>query len=182
MYINLKIFDKVMIKSELCLNVEGCKSVFIEIEIEKNDSKTTNILLGCIYRHPRWVTTPFIDQLCKKLNFYIEKDIPLVLVGDFNIDLLENDKDKKNISLCNRGRNFVNILSSMGCKSLVNVPTCFTDESRSCLDHVVTNIHEDHIQYGVLDETCTNHLPTYAIVSGLVNQGDAPDPTENEEV
>ena len=64
----------------------------------------------------------------------------------------------------------------MGLKCLIRQPL------RSCLDHVVTNIHEDHIQCGVLDETCTNHLPTYAIVSGLINQVDISDSTKNEEV
>ena len=103
MYINLKIFDKVKVKSELRLDVESCESVFIEIEINKNGSKDTNILIGCIYRHPRWVTTPFIDQLCKKLNMHIEKNIPLVLLGDFNIDILETDENIENTSLRTEG-------------------------------------------------------------------------------
>ena len=38
--------------------------------------------------------------------------------------------------------------------------------AKSCLDHVITNVDQEQIKYGVLDETDTNHLPVYTIFEG----------------
>ena len=63
----------------------------------------------------------------------------------------------------------------MACENLIQVPTCFVETSRSCLDHVVTNLDEDELCHGVLDETPTNHVPLYAVI--MVGDGSSP---ENE--
>ena len=141
------------------LNVGDCESLFIEVEFDsKTSANKQSVVIGCVYRHPRWHTSLFIDVLCEKLSLYTGKNIPIVILGDTNIDVLEkSDRDK----------NYVNMLSSIGCKNLVDVPTCFTDTSRSCLDHVITNIEDDRIICGVLDDSPTNHLPVFAILRDI---------------
>ena len=59
--------------------------------------------------------------------------------------------------------NYLNMLASVGCKNLIDVPTCFDKGSQSCLDHIITNVDDDNIIHGAIDETLTNHLPVYAI-------------------
>ena len=78
----------------------------------------------------------------------------MIIVGDINI----NTHDKSD-----RTFNYINTLSSVGCRNLIDVPTCFDKGCQSCLDHVITNVDHEKIQYGVLDETATNHLPVFAI-------------------
>ena len=145
------------------LDVADCESLFLEVtfkkdQISENTSTDKTILLGCIYRHPRWQTSLFIEELIEKLSIYTEKNIPIVALGDVNIDILvKSDRDQ----------NYVNMLSSIGCQNLTDVPTCFEDESQSCLDHIITNIDQDKISHGVLDYSATNHLPIYTILSDI---------------
>ena len=173
LYVNDAIKDfKVM--SELKLKLDDCESIFTEIYFTNSNSpKNTNskrtILLGCIYRHPRYATSVFLQQLFEKLSTYSEKNIPILILGDINLDTLEQNE---------RAFNYINTLSSVGCKNLINVPTCFTNLSQTCLDHVVTNLDTDITTYGVLDETPTDHLPVYVIYK---NRGDScKTPNKNE--
>ena len=112
------------------------------------------VLLGCVYRHPRYDTSLFVTELFEKLSIYSEKNIPMIIVGDINIDM--HDKSDRTFK-------YINALSSVGCKNFIDLPTCFDKGSQSCLDHVITNVDHEKIKYGVLDETDTNHLPVYAI-------------------
>ena len=151
------------IKSELKIDVPDCESLFVEIKFDKNESgvKTSNIkkslLVGCVYRHPRWATSLFIERLGEKLAMYSAENIPIVVVGDFNLNVLDKS--------CNRTQNYVNMLSSIGCQNMVDVPTCFSNTSQTCLDHVITNIENENISHGVLDDSPTNHLPVFAILT-----------------
>ena len=152
------------VKKNLKLNVDDCESIFIEIYsgvdngVPKKITARNTFLLGCIYRHPRWSTASFVDKLYTCLNAYTEKNIPIAFLGDININFLEKTAE--------RSLNYINTLSSMGCKNLIDIPTCFTNTSRSCLDHIVTNSNIDNIAHGVLDFSPTNHLPIYAIFKG----------------
>ena len=91
------------IKSEMKIEAPDCESLFVEIKFERNmqEDKANNakksLLLGCVYRHPRWATSLFFDRLCEKLAMYSVKNIPVVLVGDFNINTLDVN--------CNRTKN-----------------------------------------------------------------------------
>ena len=143
------------------IDVEDCESLFMEVnfKVDKTNSKKgvieKTMLIGCVYRHPRWLTSKFTDKLCEKLSTYTDKNIPIVTLGDTNIDILAKS---------NRDKIYVNMLSSIGCQNIIDVPTCFTDTSRSCLDHIITNVDQDNITHGVLDYSPTNHLPVYSIL------------------
>ena len=161
---NIKNFEA---KPELKLDVSDCESLFIEVKFDKSkpDSKSSNtkksVLIGCVYRHPRWATSLFIDRLCEKLAIYSEKNIPIVLVGDYNLNVLD--------TTCNRVRNYINMISSNGCRNMVDIPTCFSETSRTCLDHVITNMDTENIVHGVLDDSPTNHLPVFAILKSITD-------------
>ena len=116
------------VKSELQLNVDDDESYFIEIEKSRNLGIRKTTLIGCVYRHPRWATSIFLEEFYKKLSAYTgKKNSSVMVVGDFNIDALEKNS---------RSQNYINTLSSIGCENLVQVPTCFSQTSQSCLDHV----------------------------------------------
>ena len=67
------------------------ESIFIEII----NPSTKNLIVGCIYRHPCMELNKFNDDfftyLCKKLLHEKNKDI--VLMRDFNVDLLKYEDD-----------------------------------------------------------------------------------------
>ena len=154
------------------LEVADCESLFLEINFKK-DSNSTNhtFALGCIYRHPRWLTSLFIEELIEKLSTYTDKNIPIVAFGDINIDILKK---------IDRDQNYTNLLASIGCQNLIDVPTCFEDRSRSCLDHIITtNIDQDKITHGVLDYSATNHLPIYAILNDIASSSQNSDKNDD---
>ena len=160
-YVN-NLITNFKVLNELKLDVTDCESIFLEIYLDrKTESEKTpklkTFLLGCVYKHPRWVTDVFNNQLFEKLSIYSEKNIPILLLGDINIDVLAQG---------DRSKNYENTLSSVGCKNLVDIPTCFSDSSRSCVDHIITNRESNEIDHGVLDETPTDHVPIYAIYKG----------------
>ena len=67
--------------SELKLKVDDCESIFIEMYFDgKNQSNETSkkqtVLLGCVYRHPRYDTSRFNKELFEKLSIYSEKIFP----------------------------------------------------------------------------------------------------------
>ena len=70
---------------------EKLESVFIKI-IKSNNR---NIIVGCVYRHPSMEVNEFNSLFLNNLskNLISEKNKKIVLLGDFNIDLLKYKKD-----------------------------------------------------------------------------------------
>ena len=67
------------------------ESIFMEIV----NPKGKNVIVGCIYRHPSLNPTEFVDILIQELLQKMSKeDKTIVLLGDFNIDLLKYDTNK----------------------------------------------------------------------------------------
>ena len=60
------------------------------IEIHRNNSR--NMLIGVIYRHPTKEIQPFLNKLENILNICKSEKKDLVIMGDFNLDLLKSDK------------------------------------------------------------------------------------------
>ena len=87
------------------------------------------IILGVLYRHPSADINDFQEKLgeniCKlnnlKLKYYI--------CGDINIDLL---RGSTNIKI----QEYIDLLVSLGCSSLVNVPTRISATCSTLLDHL----------------------------------------------
>ena len=75
---------------ELKLKTSDCESIFIETtfpdkSILRNSKK---LLVGCVYRHPRYNTEHFISELFSKLDGYSSSNkTPILLMGDINIDI-----------------------------------------------------------------------------------------------
>ena len=79
-----------------------------------------------------------------------------MLVGDININTSNEDD---NVVL-----QYENMLNSVGCSNLINIPTHFWATGRSTLDHVISNIDNSLIDAGVLNNGKPGHLPTFAII------------------
>ena len=165
------------VKRELRLEDPHCESVFVEIDISAShflgNSKKT-LLIGCVYRHPRYTVEQveiFLKQLIEKLDSYCDQNIPIVVLGDVNIDT-----SKTNLTITKK---YLDALASMGCCNLVKSYTRFEKKSRSILDHIITNYAENKIEHGVLLHTITDHLPVYAILKCRTNSGHK-DETEPE--
>ena len=132
-YINEAIKNfKVM--SEHKLKLDDCESIFIEMYFDKKDKSKANnkqtVLLGCVYRHPRYDTTLFVSELFEKLSIYSEKNIPMIIVGDINID--GHDKSDRTFK-------YINALASV--IFYFKLPTTGLFETSSCRQNTRHNYH-----------------------------------------
>lgn len=99
----------------------------MEISITPN----SKIIILAIYRPPTSSITLFLDKFNEVLSKLMRENSEFIISGDFNIDLLKNNKDKND---------FLTLLSTYDVKITVNEYTRITDKTRSCLDNVLTNI------------------------------------------
>ena len=150
------------IKRELRLKVSCCESIFIELDLihKANLGKTKSVMIGCVYQHPRpkkEQAEKFLEQLSNRIELYSDKNAPIVIMGDINIDI-NKTRSKKT-------KNYLNMLSSTGCCNLIEAHTHFEKKSRSTLDHIITNYDKSKITSGILcNPISKDHLPVYAIL------------------
>ena len=167
-----------LVKKEFRLDVPKCESIFLDIDLSHNAALGGNntFLIGCIYRHPTHTASAidlFLKQLSEKLDSYNERNVPVLLMGDINIDISNETRSSSLTSIAK----YLDVLSSLGLSNLVNQHTRFDEKSRSTLDHIITNYDEANIKYGILYYVITDHLPVYAILKSK-----SPSSTSKDEV
>lgn len=125
---------------------EGCSGLSISIEYQQRKIKVTGIYRSSAFKDER----VFLDWLKKYLG---DTNIANhVILGDFNLDLLDPDKNV---------RDYSDILASKNYVSLINEPTrpnLITGKD-SCIDHIHTKIKSQAISYKaqVIKTDLTDH-------------------------
>ena len=97
----------------------------------------------------------FIEQFSKIISDY--KDKPLLILGDFNIDLLKYDNDP-------HVDKFVNTMISNSLFPLVNKPTNFFRDTSTLIDHAWCNILHDNTKANVLSISVSSHKPIFTLI------------------
>ena len=137
------------------------ESTFVEII----QAQRSNIIVGCIYKHPGLSTsifnTKFLAPLLDKINRE-KKDV--VLLGDFNINLLHHDSNTVVSS-------FVDILDSNFILPTINIPTRITNNTKTLIDNILVSASlkgyrgnrtvgiSDHLpQFFICQEVASGHL------------------------
>ena len=74
----------------MCMN-KNLESIFVEIINTSNK----DIVVGCVYRHPSMDSNEFNKHFFSILNekILLEKNKEITLMGNFDINLLRNNKD-----------------------------------------------------------------------------------------
>ena len=140
---------KYSIRNDLNLHLPYCEDIWIEVKSTKQ-----SLILSTIYRHPNSVVANFQDKLCDILLKLENNKTSNVINGDFNINLL-NTKN-------NKVKNYTNMLTSVGCNSLINSPTRYSSNcTPSLLDHIYTNISNLRKTSGICLYDISHHLPTF---------------------
>ena len=119
------------------------ESIFMEI-INK---KERNTVIGCIYRPPcidaRKFNDTFLQNTLEKLS-YKNKDI--ILMGDFNIDILKYDTNNDSAA-------FLDIIYENFLLPYISSPTRVTPRSQTLIDNIFSNVIEDEIISGHITAT-----------------------------
>ena len=143
-------------RTDLNIMLPYIECVFIEITY--NNQK---YIIGGIYRDPSTNTNLFIE----KLNSIIEplkSSHKIILLGDYNIDLLKNDNLKNKFELCLQSNYLIpTILNATRVASkIVNNQEVI---SKTLIDNIMINYNMKY-QSGIIETSITDHYSTYLIV------------------
>ena len=128
------------------------ESVFVEIFIPKK----SNLIVGCIYRHPCMSINEFNDLLSPILHMISKENKTIILLGDFNIDLIKCSIDVHT-------SDFLNLVSSYNLLPYITLPTRVTDRSQTLIDNIFSNSTNTKTISGNLTTTVSDHLPQFFI-------------------
>ena len=139
------------LKNDLKLyHLEKIESTFIEIIC----SKLTNVIVGCIYKHPTLQINDFKSDFISPLLLKLLKESykRILLLGDFNIDLLKSE-------LSDSINNFIDTLSSDFLLPRILLPTRISKTS-TLIDNILSNSTSlEEIESSNVTSTFSDHFP-----------------------
>ena len=110
-------------------------------------------IIGAIYRPPSASYVDSIDELeshIDSLDLPINAD--LVILGDVNIDLLQNNAATKYLN---------KFLKSQSLEQVITRPTRITNQSSTLIDHIYINNPAMYQHRGVIDPNLSDHCLTF---------------------
>ena len=133
------------------------ESIFIEIMYKKKK----NVIVGCLYKHPFMSIDEFNDEfLLPLLEQASKENKQLILLGDFNINLLKSETE-------NSVSNFLDILGSFSMLPQIIFPTRITNTSKTLIDNIFTDSSNFQISSGNLTYHISDHLPQFSIFKNM---------------
>ena len=140
------------------------EGIFLEISSE---NLAKNIILGNIYRPPRDKNEDirkFLDEYCGALAKIKEKKCDVILVGDFNIDLLK---------IRNRdifGEYLDNMLS-FSLSPVLTLPTRFSTHKATLIDHIFFKgtDQSNRFQGGIILKALSDHYPAFIALKDKIS-------------
>ena len=141
---------------------------FVFIEIINTNGK--NVIVGCVYRHPSMNVEEFnkvyLTELLSKLS---REDKTIVLMGDFNIDLLKYDNNVDSAD-------FVDLMYSNFLLPYITTPTRISTHSRTLIDNIFSNNIEDGLVSGNIITTVSDHYAQFFFMKDIkFNKNKRPD-------
>ena len=137
------------------------ESTFIEVVQNKE-----RIIIGCLYRHPSMELSEFNNYyLSNLLDNVSGKNKTVVLLGDFNADLLKYDKD------CNVS-DFLDIMYSNLLLRHIASPTPVTINLETLTDNIFSNNYDCSFTSGHLVTTLSDHHTQFLLMEFQTKQMD----------
>src|SRR6218665_2648703 len=124
------------------------ESIFIQVQQIRGPA----LVIGVIYRPPGQSLSDFNDEISILVSVLSKSKRNLILVGDFNIDLLK-------ISTNGPTQTFMNILTAEFIAPVINCPTRITEFTATLIDNIFTNIVQDVIDPFVIVSDLSDHFP-----------------------
>ena len=156
------------IRSDLCFNSRNIFSNSIEhIFFDLLIPKMKPIFIGIFYRPPN--ANIFLESFINDLKQIDFKKSEAYFLGDFNINLLLNDKfvlkENQSVTFRNFNAPFVSkykeLCQTFSLKEIIQEPTRVTSTTSSPLDHILTNAGWKILQKGVIDVGLSDHQLIY---------------------
>ena len=129
------------------------ESTFIEIL----NKKQKNMIIGCVYKHPKHgvsdFTNNYITPLLDKLS---NENKDIMIMGDFNINLITYNDDK------NTG-NFLDTMFSQSFLPYITTPTRIIRNIETLINNIYYNKPLSNIISGNLSSIISDHLIQFLI-------------------
>uniref|UniRef100_A0A6P7H2Y3 Uncharacterized protein LOC114343744 n=1 Tax=Diabrotica virgifera virgifera TaxID=50390 RepID=A0A6P7H2Y3_DIAVI len=108
-----------------------------------------SIIVGGVYRPQDFYCNELFDALDTALNIFVNKKIPVWILGDFNIDLIQESIPQKLVcqTIVSNGFSILNKTN----------PTRITNHSATCIDYVMTNTLNFDATLYIVDEGFGDH-------------------------
>ena len=118
---------KYKVRGDLNIYIKSLiESTFIEIM----NTKQKNMIIGCIYKHPKQGTHDFNENYTLPLMDKLSREKTYILImGDFNINLLNYSNDKDTTIFLDR-------MFSNSFSPLITLPTRVSNNSETLLDNI----------------------------------------------
>ena len=129
------------------------ESVFAEVVFRSKK----NVIVGCIYKHPPMHINDFLNVLSPILSIINKENKTLVLLGDFNIDLLS-------CSSCILHDSFLDLLACYNILPHITLPTRVTNESSTLIDNIFLSPVPFASISGNLTSCLSDHLPQFLLI------------------
>lgn len=130
---------------------------FVDIYDSENKYTVCNI-----YRPPRDrndIIDSFLTTLSSRLDRLCTSTSHLIIVGDFNIDLLS-------VNLRQKFSEYLDMMLSQGLTMQLCLPTRFSTHRATLIDHIFTKLPPSHptSQSGIILSHISDHLPTFICI------------------
>ncbi len=139
------------------LRIQTSEYQGVWVEIKNSNSK--NIVCCCIYRHPRYDMTNFLNYMDSCLKILSDENKEIYLCGDFNIDLLKIDSNKTYMS-------FYNLLNCNGLLPFIIHPTRVVEgQIPSLIDNIFSNNITNFVVSGNVYFKLSEHFSQFASIN-----------------
>ena len=119
------------------------------------------MIVGCVYRHP----SMFVDEFNKHfltplLEKATQENKPILLLGDFNIDLLQV-KSNKDVS------EYFDLTSQFNLLPHIILPTRVTETTSTVIDNIFFSSAECDTLSGNIISSISDHFPQFLVLKDL---------------
>ena len=129
------------------------ESTFSEIIIPNGKS----IIIGCVYKHHTINPKDFERLFLPTLQKANKEKKPVLIAGDFNIDLLKMNNDTFT-------NDYFYQLTNINFMPLITLPTRITTRSKTLIDNIIFNQFSHGIKSGNINVSISDHSPQFAII------------------
>ena len=146
------------VKDDLNSSSHLQESLWIEVHVLNGTKK--NIVCGIVYRHPNTSLKSLLYHLSKSLDKVHKESKLCIIMGDFNINLLN----------CNSHAligEFINLLPSYFSQPHILQPTHITSHSATLIDNIFFNVLECSTYSVNILYSLTDHLPNCLSIDSI---------------
>ena len=137
---------------EILAEPKRCNHNDVEMILLKVNNTIANLHIVGIYRSKSKVSIARFHEALKHLfeNEFSDPNVPLIILGDFNFNLLENASERNAI--------YKYLTEERNCVQLI---TQFTTHYKTQIDHIYINVTERVVLSGVLESYFNDHKPVF---------------------